>query len=173
MDSTSVAIELLSDRMDVVALKGDSVVSSTRVHVELPAEPTGWAKAVRALGSKLKEAVGELDVDGAETRILYRSPTQSVHLASLNLRTSSQACAAAILPAAESLPYAESAAIMDAVRTLPGMGIARYSVMAGTSAVAGAADVSATSSWWVSCTTRGWMRLSPGLACSCWASFIC
>lgn len=115
MGSTSVAIELLSDRMDVVALKGDSVVSCTRVHVELPAEPTGWAKAVRALSSKLKEAVGELDVDGAKTRILYRSPTQSVHLTSLNLRTSSQACAAAILPAAESLPYAESAAIIDAV----------------------------------------------------------
>ena len=115
MGSVSVAIELLSDHMDVVALKGGSVVASTRLPLDLPADATAWAKAVRVIGSTLKDAVRELDVDGAGARILYRSPSQSVDLASFNVRTSSQARAAAILPAAASLPYSATAAIVDAV----------------------------------------------------------
>ena len=114
MGSTSVAIELLSDRVDVVAFSGDSVVSSIRLPVDLPGDPTSWAKAVRAIGGSVKKAVQELNVDCAGTRVFYRSPTQSVNLVSANLRSAAQACAAAILPAADSLPYSASAAIVDA-----------------------------------------------------------
>ncbi len=113
--STSVAIELLSDRIDIAAHRRGRVVASRRIPLELPTEPTEWAKAVRSLGGKLKELVDELDVGGASARILYRSPAQSVDLASFGLRTARQACAAAVLLAGESLRYAVNAAVMTAV----------------------------------------------------------
>ncbi len=83
--------------------------------LELSNDPTAWAKAVRGAGSKLKEIVRELNAEGASVRILYRSPAQSVDLASFALRTAQQSCAAAILPLAVSLPYSLSSAILQAV----------------------------------------------------------
>ena len=115
MSSASVAIELLSDRMDVAAVKSVRVVSSRRISLALPSEATAWAKAVRSSTDALREVVKELDVAGSSTRLVYRSPTQAVDLASFDLRTSGQACAAALLPAAEALPYAVNAAVIEAV----------------------------------------------------------
>lgn len=115
MSAAAVAIELLSDRVDVAVIGGGGVTSSKRVPLELMSDPTAWAKGVRAAGSKLKEVVQELGAEGARARILYRSPAQAVDLASLALRTPKQACAAAMLPAAESLPYGLTSAIMNAV----------------------------------------------------------
>ena len=101
--------------MDVAVVGAGDIASTVRVPLELSNEPTTWAKAVRGAGSKLKEIVEELDADGATVRVLYRSPTQSVDLQSFALRTSGQACAAAVLPLADSLPYALSSANVDAV----------------------------------------------------------
>lgn len=115
MSATSVAIELSSDRMDVAVVGGSGIASSRRVQLDLLNDPTAWAKGVRSAGSRLKEVVKELDAEGASARILYRSPAQSVDLASLALRTPRQACAAAMLPAAESLPYSLNSAILNAV----------------------------------------------------------
>ena len=115
MSAASVAIELLSDRMDVAVVGAGGIAASLRVSLELSNEPTTWAKAVRGAGSKLKEIVAELDADGASARVLYRSPAQSVDLHSFALRTSSQACAAAILPLVDSLPYSLSSANLEAV----------------------------------------------------------
>ncbi|MHC4209519.1 MAG: PilN domain-containing protein [Planctomycetota bacterium] len=114
MSSTTVAIELLSDRLDVAAIKGGRVVASRRVPVDLPSEPTAWAKAVRSASDKLRSAVGELGVAGAPARLVYRSPTQAVDLASFELGSAAQACAAAKLPCLESLPYAGTAALCEA-----------------------------------------------------------
>ncbi len=101
--------------MDITARKRGRVIDSRRIPLDLSNDPTEWAKAVRSLGGKLKEFVSELDVDGASARILYRSPTQSVDLASFGLRTAHQSCAAAVLLAGESLRYSASAAIVKAV----------------------------------------------------------
>ena len=101
--------------MDVAVVGRTGITASVRLPLELSNEPTTWAKAVRAAGSKLNEIIKELGAEGASVRILYRSPTQSVDLHSFALRTSSQACAAAILPLAESLPYPMNAANLDAV----------------------------------------------------------
>jgi len=101
--------------MDVAVVGGSGVAASVRLPLDLSNEPTTWAKAVRGTGSKLKEIVKELDAEGASVRVLYRSPAQSVDLHSFALRTASQACAAAVLPLAESLPYSMSSANMDAV----------------------------------------------------------
>ena len=100
--------------MDVAVL-GGGVVSCKRIPLDLSNDPTAWAKAVRSTGTELKEIVTELNAEGASVRILYRSPAQSVDLASFALRTSQQACAAAILPLAESLPYSVNSAILKAV----------------------------------------------------------
>ena len=101
--------------MDVAVVGGSGVAASVRLPLDLSNEPTTWAKAVRGTGSKLNEIVKELDAEGASVRVLYRSPAQSVDLHSFALRTASQACAAAVLPLAESLPYSMSSANMDAV----------------------------------------------------------
>jgi len=105
----------LSDRLDITARIRGRVVDARRIPLDLSNDPTEWAKTVRSLGGRLKEFVGELDVDGASTRILYRSPTQSVDMASFGLRTAQQACNAALLLAGESLRYSANAAILKAV----------------------------------------------------------
>jgi Tfp pilus assembly protein PilN len=115
VSSTTVAIELLSDRIDVAAIKGGRVLSSRRIDVDLPSEATKWSKAGREAGDSLRSAVAELSVIGAPARVLYRSPTQAVDLASFELRSPTQACAAALLPCLESLPYSGSAALSEAM----------------------------------------------------------
>jgi Tfp pilus assembly PilM family ATPase/Tfp pilus assembly protein PilN len=115
VSSTTVAIELLSDRIDVAAVRGGRVVDSRRVAVDLPSESTKWVKAVRDAGDDLRSAVKALSVTGAPARVLYRSPTQAVDLASFELRSASEACAAAVLPCLESLPYSGNAALSEAV----------------------------------------------------------
>jgi Tfp pilus assembly PilM family ATPase len=115
VSSTTVAIELLSDRIDVAAIKGGRVGSSRRIPVELPSESTAWAKSVRSAGDNLRSAIEEMAVSGAPARVVYRSPTQAVDLASFELRSASQACAAAKLPCMESLSYAGTAALCEAM----------------------------------------------------------
>ncbi len=115
MSSTSIAIELLSDRMDVAAVKGGRVIESRRILIDLQADPTGWARGVRGCSDKLRAVVEELNASGARTRVVYRSPSQTVDLASFELRSAGQACAAAILPAGEALPYSASSATIKAV----------------------------------------------------------
>lgn len=114
MSSTTVAIELLSDRLDVALLKGSHPVSRRRLLVDLPTDPTAWAKAVRSCTDQLKEAVTELGAEGNPARVIYRSPSQVVDLASFELRSASQACAAAALPCLEALPYSANSAICRA-----------------------------------------------------------
>jgi Tfp pilus assembly PilM family ATPase len=114
VSSTTVAIELLSDRIDVAAIKGGRVLSSRRIPVDLPSEPTAWVKAIHEAADKLRPVIEEMSVTGAPARLVYRSPTQAVDLASFELRAASQACAAATLPCLESLPYSGTAAICDA-----------------------------------------------------------
>ncbi len=113
MISTSIAIELLSDRMDVAAIKGGHVIGSRRIPVSLPSEPIAWVKAVRGLSSQLAGAARELGLPKATARLLYRSPTQTVDLASFDLRSADQACAAATLPTADALPYQLSSAVIE------------------------------------------------------------
>jgi hypothetical protein len=115
VSSTTVAIELLSDRIDVATIKGGRVLNSRRIPVELASDPTNWAKGVRDTVGSLRSAVEEMGVTGAPARLLYRSPTQAVDLASFELRSAGQACAAAKLPCLEALPYAEASALCEAV----------------------------------------------------------
>jgi Tfp pilus assembly PilM family ATPase/Tfp pilus assembly protein PilN len=113
--SPSVAIELLSDRMDVAAIRSGHVVGSRRITVSLPAEPISWVKAVRGLSTQLAAAVRDLGIPKGTARVLYRSPTQTVDLASFDLRSADQACAAATLPTVEALPYQLNSAVIETV----------------------------------------------------------
>ena len=115
MSLGTVAIELLYDRMDVAAIKGGRVLVSKRFPSELPTDGLEWIKAVRSIGTVLEPIVQELGLSGAQTSILYRSPTQAVDLASFEIRSSSEACTAAILTCSESLPYSASTAVIEAV----------------------------------------------------------
>ncbi len=115
MSLGTVAIELLYDRMDVAAIKGGRVVVSKRVPIELPTDGLEWIKAVRSCGTALEPIVQELELTGAPTSLLYRSPTQAVDLASFEIRSTSEARTAAILTCSESLPYSASTAVIEAV----------------------------------------------------------
>ncbi len=99
--------------MDVAAIKGGHVIGSRRVPVTLPAEPIAWVKAVHGLSNQLAGAARELGLPKAPARLLYRSPTQTVDLASFDLRSADQACAAATLPTADSLPYQFNSAVIE------------------------------------------------------------
>lgn len=100
--------------MDVAAVKGGRVIDSRRITMKLPNEPTAWAKELKGCTESLKRATEELGVKGARARVVYRSPSQAIDLASFELRSAAQACAAAVLPAAEQLPYSISAACIEA-----------------------------------------------------------
>ncbi len=115
MSLGTVAIELLYDRIDVAAIKGGRVLVSKRVPIELPTDGLEWVKAVRSNGKVLEPIVQELGLTGAKTSLLYRSPTQAVDLASFEIRSTSEACTAAILTCSESLPYSASTAVIEAV----------------------------------------------------------
>jgi Tfp pilus assembly PilM family ATPase len=110
---TTVAIELLYDRIDVAAVIGGRVAGVRRISASLPAEPGEWAAALRGAAEPLRRAVAELSVAGRPAAVLYRSPTQSVDLASFELRRSSEASSAAVLACAESLPYPLSSAVVE------------------------------------------------------------
>jgi Tfp pilus assembly PilM family ATPase/Tfp pilus assembly protein PilN len=115
VSSTTVAIELLSDRIDVAALKGGRVTARRRVPISLPNDATAWAKAVIENADKLRSTVEDMGVLGAPAHLLYRSPTQSVDLASFELRSAAQACEAAVLPCLEALPYPPAQALCEAL----------------------------------------------------------
>ena len=89
VSSTTVAIELLSDRMDIAVMKAGRVVACKRVPLELSFDATAWAKGVKTSGEALKEAVTELGCAGARAILTYRSPTQAVDMASFQLRSTS------------------------------------------------------------------------------------
>ena len=104
MSSTTVAIELLSDRIDVAALKGGRVAARRRVPIKLPNDPTAWAKAVAENAEKLRSAVEDMGLVGAPANLLYRSPTQAVDFSSFPVRAA-EALQAAELECTDALPY--------------------------------------------------------------------
>ncbi len=114
MNSTRVAIELLYDRLDIVALRGGRALASQRIPITLGRDAPAWVEAVRSSGQTLRAVVGELGVAGAGAVVVYRSPTQSVDLASFQLRSEAQAREAALLSIAESVPYPVNTAICAA-----------------------------------------------------------
>lgn len=114
MSSTRVAIELLYDRMDVVALEGGRAWASQRTPITLGRDAPAWVEAVRSSGQTLRAVVAQLGVGSAAAVVVYRSPTQSVDLASFQLRSKAQASEAALLSVAESVPYPVNTAICAA-----------------------------------------------------------
>jgi Tfp pilus assembly PilM family ATPase len=107
-----VAIELLPDRMDVVLVRSGRVVAARRIPTELPNEPVAWCKALRSTSGALNQAVGELGAAKSRAVVLYRSPTQAVDLASVEIKSAQQAEEAASLDCLGGLSYSmESATI--------------------------------------------------------------
>ena len=114
VSSTRVAIELLYDRMDVVALEGGRAWASQRTSITLGRDAPAWVEAVRSSGQTLRAVVAQLGVGSAGAVVVYRSPTQSVDLASFQLRSQAQGGEAALLSVAESVPYPVDTAICAA-----------------------------------------------------------
>lgn len=123
MKSRSVAVHLLSDRVDLVVLEGAVATAAKRIPITLDSDPCEWAKSVRHLGATLSSAVGEMKIEGAPAHVLYRSPTQAADLISLNVGSVGQAIEAARLSCIDSLPYSEMSSVCEATvvgRDAPG-----------------------------------------------------
>lgn len=115
MSATIVAIELLGDRIDVAAVRAGRRRDARRLSVRLPPDGREWARTVREQVRELRGAVESMGVAGLPAAVLYRSPTQSVDLKSLELRSRSEARSAAVLSCVESLPYSLDAAVSRSV----------------------------------------------------------
>ena len=115
MSLTTVAIELLYDRIDIASVRNGRVVAARRLPLSLPDKGTEWAKAVREVGQDLKPIVEELGLSDTRTAVVYRSPTQAVDLCSYELRSAAEACQAARLTCTDALPYAAASAVCRAV----------------------------------------------------------
>ncbi|UCD74645.1 MAG: hypothetical protein JSV91_12755 [Phycisphaerales bacterium] len=114
MKPRSVAVELLSDRIDVVAYHRGESAAVRRLPITLDTDPGEWIKAVRHAGALLQTAVKQLGIRGLPTHVLYRSPTQVTDLTSFQVRSASQAIEAAHLSCIDSLPYSAMSAACEA-----------------------------------------------------------
>jgi Tfp pilus assembly protein PilN len=106
---------LFYDRIDIAAVKNGRVTKARRLSVDLPMQANEWVVAVKEAGAKLKPIVEEFKLGGARTAVFYRSPTQAVDLTSYELRSTAEACNAAMLTCTDALPYASASAICRAL----------------------------------------------------------
>jgi len=111
----TVVIALLPDRVDVAVRRGGRTLGGKRILIDLDSDPRDWLKTIESSVPALAAVVDELGIDGAPTVVVYRSPTQSVELVSLPLRSPTQAREAARLSGTESLPYSSSDALCEAL----------------------------------------------------------
>lgn len=119
MRARRVVIELLPTRVDVVVYDGrsrqlGSAPLGVRIPAQLSATTATWLREVRLLGPKLHAAIEQLGAKGLPATVVYRSPTQAVDLADIELSSASEACEAARLSIFESLPYTEVSAVCRA-----------------------------------------------------------
>ncbi len=115
MQPKTVVIALLPDRVDVAVRRGGRTLGGKRIPIELDSDPGDWLKTVQSSVPALQAVVDELGIEGAPTVVVYRSPTQSVELVSLPLRSATQARGAALLTGTESLPYSVRDALCEAL----------------------------------------------------------
>ncbi len=115
MNAKYVAIELQSDRIDIVRFEGGSPRQVKRIPITLNTDPGEWAKEVRRSAPILRAAVDELGIEGWSTRVLYRSPTQAADLVSVPVRSNAQAIEAATMGCIDSLPYSTNESVCEAI----------------------------------------------------------
>jgi Tfp pilus assembly PilM family ATPase/Tfp pilus assembly protein PilN len=115
VNARNVLLQVSPDRMDVIVHAGRKALETRRIPISPEHDPCAWAKAIRRSASVLKPIVEQLDVVGAETRVVYRSPTQAVDLSSLPIRGAGGAVEAAILGCSDSLSYSALSAVCEAV----------------------------------------------------------
>jgi Tfp pilus assembly PilM family ATPase len=108
-----VIVELLPNRIDVVAFDGMSRVAEARIPIETEADAAGWVKSLRVAGRALRRIVEEHDLRDRQATVLYRSPTNAISLDSIGVRSPSEALGAATLARLDALPYPAAAAICD------------------------------------------------------------
>jgi hypothetical protein len=112
--SRLIVAELLSDRVDVVLFAGGRRVAGRRVPLEQELPSDDWAMRLTDVAPRLRQAVESMDVAGTPAVVLYRSPTQSVDLASLAMRPG-EALEAARLGCLDALPFSSELAICEVV----------------------------------------------------------
>ncbi len=115
MSSRKIVVELRPSRLDVVLYDRTKRVATRRVPLDLPSDVAAWMKAVRQCDSHLRDAVKEFDVkEGTGAIVLYRSPSQSVDLCSLPIKSAAQAVEAARLECLDSLSYTDASPVCEA-----------------------------------------------------------
>ncbi len=115
MRSKAIVIGLLADRIDVLLCHGSRVVGSRRLAVSVGHDAATWCDAVREAASDIRAAVEALGAGGAHAFVLYCSPTDVADYADVPLRSTSEACEAAVLGCAEMLTCPLDMAVCEAM----------------------------------------------------------
>jgi Tfp pilus assembly PilM family ATPase/Tfp pilus assembly protein PilN len=112
--SKHVIIELRFQSFDVVVFERGQRTATRRLPMDMTPDPIEWAAGVRRAAPALRKTVEDLGLQGSKAIVLYRSPTQAVQLANLDMQSRSQAIDAAVLGCLDALPYSDMAAVCQA-----------------------------------------------------------
>jgi Tfp pilus assembly protein PilN len=112
--SRRILIEVIPGRIDIVSVRGRTVLRGLRVPMALEGEAVAWLRGLANASHAVAEAVRTLDAAGAHATILYRSPAQALELTSLPVRSSGSVCEAATLACLDALPYSAANAVCEA-----------------------------------------------------------
>jgi Tfp pilus assembly protein PilN len=110
----NVVVELRPGRLDFMIEDGSGMAKVTRLDVSDEEDPLEWVKTIRRSAVSLRSVVNEANAVGAPTRVIYRSPTQSVAMSSFGVGSTGQAIEAATLSCCDALPYSAMTAICQA-----------------------------------------------------------
>ncbi len=103
MKIKTLAIGLLTDRIDVILCAGAQAVDARRINLTIEQDTEKWGRQVREAGKAIRAAAQEMGAIGLHARVFYRGPGACAEFASPRARNASEAVSAAVLACADSL----------------------------------------------------------------------
>jgi len=104
VNTKTLYIGLVFDRIDVLLCHGERVIASRRLKHAIDPDPDKWVRSVKDAARVIKGAVDELAARGLPARVLYHSPTECSEHAAIALKSASDASQAALLSCADAFP---------------------------------------------------------------------
>jgi Tfp pilus assembly PilM family ATPase/Tfp pilus assembly protein PilN len=109
-----VGIEIASDRIDVVLIRGRDIAAVHRIAIAAATESGAWNAAVRGARAQLRSFVEQNKAQGLPATVLYRNPSQVVDFPYVEVKSAQEACSAASLSCSAAIPPTAGAVVCDA-----------------------------------------------------------
>lgn len=103
MKTKTIAIGLLTDRIDVILCAGAQALDARRINLTIEQDAEKWGRQVRDAAKAVRAAAQEMGAIGLHARVYYRGPGACAEFASPRARNASEALSAAVLACADSL----------------------------------------------------------------------